>query len=61
MHKFLRMRDVIESTGLARSTIYKKIAEKTFPGQISLSTNAVGWLESDIKKWQDEMIMRSKN
>ena len=38
-------------TGLSRSTIYRKIAEGTFPAQLRISTNGAGWRESDINRW----------
>lgn len=49
--KILRMRTVLERTGLSRSTIYRKIAEGTFPAQLKISTNGSGWYESDINRW----------
>ena len=61
MYKILRMPEVKRTTGLGRSTIYKKIAEKTFPEPISISVKAVGWLESDIQKWIEEKIKASAN
>jgi len=42
MYKVIRMPIVIQYTGLAKSTIYKKIAQKEFPEPISLSAKAVG-------------------
>ncbi|MDU3133309.1 MAG: AlpA family phage regulatory protein, partial [Bradyrhizobium sp.] len=38
-------------TGLSRSTIYRKIAEGTFPARLKISTNGAGWHESEIKRW----------
>lgn len=61
MHKILRLKAVIETTGLAKSTIYKKIAESEFPSQISLGGKAVGWLASDIQKWIEKRILISAN
>jgi len=49
--KILRMRTVLARTGLSRSTIYRKIAEGTFPAQLKISTNGSGWHESDINRW----------
>lgn len=37
-------------TVLSRSTIYRKIAEGTFPAQIKISVNGAGWKESDINR-----------
>jgi prophage regulatory protein len=42
---------VLSRTGLSRSTIYRKIAEGTFPAQLKISTNGTGWHESDINRW----------
>jgi len=60
MHKFIRLPAVKLATGLARSTIYKKMDENTFPKQISLGGKAVGWLEADIQRWQEEQITQSQ-
>ena len=46
--RIVRMKTVLARTGLSRSTIYRKIAEGTFPAQIKISTNGAGWKESDI-------------
>ena len=49
--KIIRLKTVLARTGLSRSTIYRKIAEGTFPAQIKISTNGAGWKESDINRW----------
>ena len=61
MNKILRMPDVIKNTGLAISTIYKMISDKSFPKPISLGAKAVGWLESDIQKWIEDCIFQTEN
>jgi len=64
--KILRLKQVIERTGLARSTIYDRMDPKSsrydqsFPTAIKLnanatnSTGAVGWLESSIDQWIEQ-------
>ncbi|MBZ9847417.1 AlpA family phage regulatory protein [Mesorhizobium sp. CA14] len=49
--RIIRLRTVLNRTGLSRSTIYRKIAEGTFPAQIKISINGAGWRESDITLW----------
>ncbi len=44
----LNRREVEKRTTLARTTIYRKIKENTFPKQIQVSDNRVGWPESEI-------------
>lgn len=38
-------------TGLARSTLYKPIAQKPFPAPVKLSERAVAWLQPEIDTW----------
>lgn len=61
MYKVLRLRDVKDKTGLAKSTVYKKIGEGEFPKQFSLGGKAVGWLESDIDKWIRGRVLIAAN
>lgn len=49
--RIIRFDTVRARTGLSRSTIYRKIAEGTFPAQLKISTNGAGWRESDINRW----------
>jgi prophage regulatory protein len=49
--RIIRLKTVLARTGLSRSTIYRKIAEGSFPAQIRISTNGAGWHESDIDRW----------
>ena len=49
--RIIRLKTVLARTGLSRSTIYRKIAEGTFPTQIKISVNGTGWHESDINRW----------
>lgn len=47
----LRMAAVMQVTGLARSTIYKLIAEDKFPPPVQLTGRAVAWRRADLEKW----------
>ena len=38
--RIIRLKTVLARTGLSRSTIYRKIAEGTFPAQLQISTRA---------------------
>jgi prophage regulatory protein len=49
--RIIRSRTVLARTGLSRSTMYRKIAEGTFPAQIRISINGAGWYESEINRW----------
>ena len=49
--RILRLKTVLERTGLSRSTLYRKIADGRFPRQIAISTRCAGWRESSINRW----------
>ncbi|WP_407545607.1 helix-turn-helix transcriptional regulator [Acinetobacter baumannii] len=55
--QIIRMNEVSKLSGLSRSTLYEKLNEKssrydkTFPKQLKLSRNAVGWLEHEVLEW----------
>ena len=60
--RIIRLKTVLSRTGLSRSTIYRKIAEGTFPAQIRISANGAGWRESDINRWiADPVSWRPKH
>ncbi|MGF1614278.1 MAG: helix-turn-helix transcriptional regulator [Gammaproteobacteria bacterium] len=49
--RIIRLKTVLARTGLSRSTLYRKIAEGTFPAQLRISIHGAGWRESDIDLW----------
>ncbi|MER8697490.1 AlpA family phage regulatory protein [Mesorhizobium opportunistum] len=54
--RIIRLKTVLARTGLSRSTIYRKIAEGTFPAQIKISVNGAGWRESDVNRWVGDPV-----
>lgn len=59
--KILRLPDVMERTGLPKSTVYLRISEGTFPTSIALGYRTVGWLESDIEDWISNRVLLSRS
>lgn len=49
--KLIRLPDVMSRTGYARSSIFKKIQEGTFPAPIELGPRARAWVDSEIDEW----------
>ncbi|MFL9841160.1 AlpA family phage regulatory protein [Sphingomonas sp. ST-64] len=49
--RILRLKTVLERTGLSRSTMYRKIHQGSFPRQIAISTRCAGWRESEVSAW----------
>lgn len=56
--RLLRMPDVINITGLPRSTIYLKVKNKEFPSQVQISSRSVAWIESEVHEWISENIKK---
>ena len=50
-NQIIRRDKVSQVTGLARATIYKKVADGSFPPPIRLGARAVGWRKPDIVAW----------
>jgi prophage regulatory protein len=48
---FLRLPDVMRVTRLGRSTIYRLVADGTFPKPVQLAPRAVAWRREDIDGW----------
>ncbi|RKF23337.1 AlpA family transcriptional regulator [Altericroceibacterium spongiae] len=49
--RLLRLPSVVETTGLSRRTIYRKMDCGEFPRSVQISANAVAWRQSDIDRW----------
>ena len=49
--RILRLRTVLQRTGLSRSTMYRKMQNGTFPRNVKISTRCAGWRESAINAW----------
>ena len=52
--RILRLKAVLERTGLSRSTLYRKIQQGNFPRQIKISERCAGWRESAVNEWLRE-------
>ncbi|MEG3148168.1 AlpA family transcriptional regulator [Sphingomonas sp. RT2P30] len=49
--RILRLKTVLERTGLCRSTLYRKMENGTFPQNVHISVRCVGWRESAVTEW----------
>ncbi|WP_256666328.1 MULTISPECIES: AlpA family transcriptional regulator [unclassified Pseudomonas] len=63
----LRLKQVIERTGLSRSTIYGKLDSKStqydpnFPTQVPLGNGAVRWVDAEINAWLEQCVNSSRS
>lgn len=58
--KFMRFKEVSDTVGLRRTTIYKAIKEGTFPAPIRIGAQAVAWDSTEIEQWQAQRIAASR-
>ena len=49
--RLLRLGEVLTRTGLARSTVYRKMRDGSFPEPLKIGARAVRWPESEIEAW----------
>lgn len=59
-HALIRRKQVQAQTGLARSTLYKLIANGDFPAPVRLTVKAVAWVRADVDSWIAGRIAASK-
>ena len=56
MERIMRIPEVVEVTGLSKTTIWRRVKSGDFPPPVrlgSLATRSVGWREGEIKRWLD--------
>jgi len=51
--RFLRIRHVMQLTGLSRMTIYRLELAGEFPKRRQLSKHSVAWLDTDMAQWAE--------
>ena len=55
--RFMRLDEVLHTTGLSRNTVYRRIREGTFPKQVRIGPNSVAWRQSVIVKWMSDLCL----
>ena len=53
--RLLRIEEVMQITGLPKSTIYNKIHKGTFPKPYRVGPRSVRWKESEIIDWMNRL------
>lgn len=54
--KMYRLPEVMNMTGLSRSSIYLRVSTDEFPKPVKIGRRAVGWPEESIIAWQSKMM-----
>ncbi|MCW9715828.1 helix-turn-helix transcriptional regulator [Avibacterium avium] len=56
--RFISLDEVITRTSLSKSTIYNYMRGGKFPKSITIASNRVVWLESEVDSWIEEKLRR---
>lgn len=56
--QFLRLPDVMKASGLSKSEIYRRVAEKRFPAPRPYKDAPTKrfWLSTEISQWQSDQL-----
>lgn len=54
--RLMRLKEVMDCTGLGRSSIYSYISDGQFPKPVPIGGRAVAWVESEVNEWIMEKI-----
>jgi predicted DNA-binding transcriptional regulator AlpA len=52
-HALLRLKEVCRLFGVSRATVYKRVAEKTFPAPLRISERSVRWRMAELADWSN--------
>ncbi len=58
--RFLRIPEILQRTGMRKTTFYNRINLGLFPKQIPIGSNLVVWIERDVQTWIQEQIDKGK-
>ena len=56
----LRLQQVMDRTGLGRSSIYAMTSKGEFPKPIKIGLRSSAWLENEIRDWVRDRILESR-
>ena len=57
-HRLLRLPEVVQRVGIKRPTIYRRMAEGSFPLAVQLGGHTVAWSSREIDEWIEEQLKR---
>ena len=59
LDRMLRAPEVVEATGLSRTTIWRRVRAGSFPAPTVLGENSIGWPASKITEWLEARPRRT--
>ncbi|HBY86719.1 MAG TPA: transcriptional regulator [Colwellia sp.] len=59
--EFIRLPQVLNLTGLGKTSVYKLMNNNTFPLAISVGVRRIAWRYSDVQFWIQQKIKERDN
>jgi prophage regulatory protein len=54
--RFLSIREVVQRTGLGRTTIWRLEKAGKFPQRVRISAGRVAWCEAEVEAWRTGLL-----
>lgn len=52
----IRMPEVVRRTGLAKSTIFRRVRAGAFPQPVRLTSSSIGFIDSEVTEWIEQQM-----
>jgi len=49
--RILRLPEVLQATGLSRTTVYRLVRSGAFPQSVALTARTIGWRIDEVEAW----------
>src|SRR6202035_4094945 len=59
--RLLRLPQVIDATGLGKTTIYELQGRGDFPMRVKITAHSVAWVEEEVQAWLAARIERARS
>lgn len=56
--RILRISDVVQKTGLSRTSIYQRLRHQDFPRPVELGPRAIGFIESEVDDFLRRLVKK---
>jgi prophage regulatory protein len=56
--KLVPLKHVLATTGLSRSTVYRRSRDGNFPSPYLISSGSIRWKDSELQAWLDGLSKR---
>jgi prophage regulatory protein len=58
--RFLRLPQVIDATGLGKTTIYELQGQGDFPMRVKITAHSVAWVEAEVDAWLAQRVAKGR-